>query len=172
MSAAVRLTFDPVIVEGVVTEAATRPSMEDLGGGVLRDDSSNPPSKDGSMPYADQLNQWAKQLFGLGKMEPSARMSVAFLAGDPFIAKLTTPSGILTADDFTVTDNGVGLTTISWAAGKLPPVECDPGYWLRDDSVVSAVLSANLRVISATSVQMRTYSGGVLADVRFTLAIH
>lgn len=171
MAAAERYTFDPVVELGTVTNPAARPSIEDIGGARLEDDTAHPPDMGGRMMNRLMANQWQRQIAGFGRMIGSARLTVDFSAGVPFIAKLTTMSDILVIGDFTVTDGGTGITTIAWASGKLPPLECDPAYSLRDDSATT-VLTGNVRVLSATSVQMRTYNAGSLANIRFTLTIH
>lgn len=171
MAAAERFTFDPVVELGTVTTAASRPSVEDVGGARLEDSAEFPPDMGGKMLCKDMGNQWQRQIAAAARMAPSARITIDFLAGVPFIAKLTTLSETLLSSDFTITDTGTGITGISWVAGKLPAVECDPTVSLRDDSSTLA-LSANVRVLSAVSVQVRTYSAGSLANIRFTIEIH
>lgn len=172
MAAAKRFTFDPVIVDGAVTTPAARPSVEDVGGARFADPPKNPPSHDGTLYiYDDLLNQLQKQVAAMARMVPSARLTIAFSAGAPFISKLETMSSILLAADFTITDNSPGDTTISWAAGKLPPVGCDPMFSL-NKGALSGVLVAELSVPTPTSVRLRTLDDGVAADIRFTVAIH
>jgi len=146
--------------------------VEDVGGARFADDVDYPPPKDGTKyPYGDLLNQLQTQVAAMGRMIPSARMTISFSAGTPSIAKLTAMSELLVPGDFALTDNGAGDTTITWAAGKLPPVECDPMISIHKGAL-SGVLAAELSTPTVTSVRIRTLDDGVAADMRFTIAIH
>lgn len=172
MSAAALHTFDPVMSGATVVTPATRPSIEDVGGARFLDPKENAPPHDGVLYLYDaMLNQLQWQVAALSKMAPSARFTISFSGGTPSIAKLTTMSHTLVSGDFTITDGGLGITTIAWLAGKLPAVECDPMVSV-DTSGLTGVLTAHVARPTATSVQVRTFDDGVAADIRFTIAIH
>lgn len=171
MAAADRFTFDPVVELGVVTVPAARPSLDDIGGAGLQDDTSFPPSKDSRMLYADMGNQWQLQLAGLARMSATARITISFSAGAPFIVHAQTASSLLVAADFTLTDNGTGDTTVAWAAGKLPAVGCDPGITL-NRGALTGVLAYEMSLPTATSIRVLTRDDGTAADMRFTVAIY
>lgn len=94
---------------------ARRPSLADLGGAAKRDDTQYPPDPV-TMPTAQNWNCFARELEGLAKLIPFCVIQVNFDAGAPFIQSLTSMRSTLTAEQLTITDNGNGDTTISWAA--------------------------------------------------------
>jgi len=161
MAAATSLTFD--------IAPARRPSLEDIGGAATLDDASKPPPKDGTHLYADLVNQLQRQVQALAKMIPSARIYCSN-SGTPALVLLETASTTLVGGDFTITDSGVGITTISWTAGKLPALGTQPTASPAFQS--SSALSAAAFQMSATSIEVRTYSAGALADMPFVVSIH
>lgn len=147
---------------------ARRPSIADLGGATVEDEAPLPDKA--SMLYADQVNQWAKQLAAFAKIVPSAKISVRFTAGSPAIIAAGGPGTAVVPDLFEVTDNGPGDTTIAWDAGVLPlPTGIQPEVTMNQDGdfSINAVLGTN-------SVRVKSYtaSSGVGADVHFTISIY
>jgi hypothetical protein len=165
MAAAQDLTFDIAVVDG----GARRPTINDVGGAALKDDEEDQPDYEGRMPYAAMLNQGQKQAVATGAIVASARLTIDFDAGVPFVAALMCPSRTLVAADFALTDNGAGDVTIAWPAGRLPPIVCDP-MGNCNAGVVGTTFDAE--VVSGTSVRVRVGTGAVAADHRFTIALH
>lgn len=122
MSAAEEFTYDRAVIDG----GAARPSIDDLGGEDWQDDADYPPPRNGEDLYADAVKQVWQQVAAAHRVLPSAIISVTFSVGVPSIASVRCCSAVLTPADFTVTDNGTGDTSITWAAGKLPPTEAEP----------------------------------------------
>lgn len=162
MAAEETLTWEIPIGDG----GARRPTIADLGGADFVDDDDYPPPRDGSEPYATEYNQSKKQIRAVASVAPSAILTVDFAAGVPFVDKLMAPSSTLTTGDFTITDGGPGLTTIEWSAGALPEIVCDPLVTANGNG------AANAEVMGSTEILVRTFAGGVAADVRFTVAIY
>src|SRR5262245_60676525 len=102
-----------------------RPSLDDCGGASIQDHAQFPPDRT-TMPYAAQLNQWAKQIARMGGMVPAAKFSVTFSGGTPSISQFACMPTAPEIGDFTVTDNGAGDTTITWASGTFPTSTLSP----------------------------------------------
>lgn len=139
-----------------------------MGNAALVNDADFPPPADGTFPEAGWLNQCQRQPVALGRVVPSVRMTIDFTAGDPGIVALMSGSTLLTPPDFTLTDEGDGITLIAWDAGAIPPMTCDPNLTVNADSDTTGVAL----VVSATSVRVKTRTGGALADARFTVSIN
>lgn len=165
MAAADEFTFDIDLADG----GARRPSLEDIGGAVLEDDDDYPPPNDNSELYAAMGNQWQRQLAGLARMIPVARITVEYSAGTPFISQLQVMSETLVIADFTVTDNGAGDVSIEWEAGALPTPTCKPTGATNNGSGDTSI---DFERVSATEIRIRTKLAGVAADVPFTVEIH
>lgn len=145
-----------------------RPSLDDCGGATLINDAVDPPDPQ-TMPYAEQLNQWAKQIARFGGSIAVARFSIVFSAGTPSIGQFVClPTAPITGT-FTVTDNGNGDTTISWPADTFPPSVLKPMVALNEDV---AALAPVAWMPNATSVRVKTRdSAGTLADIGFTVEV-
>lgn len=115
--------------------SARAASVEDLGGAKLRDDAAYPPIPP-EMPYAAQLNQWAKQLGGVNRVIVGLDVEIRFIAGTPTVVNATGMSDLLTTSyviaNFTVTHPSTGVVEISWAPGTLPPPRAQPRAWITD----------------------------------------
>lgn len=162
MAAEETLTWEIPVGDG----GARRPTLADLGGADFLDDEDYPPPRDGSEPYATEYNQSKKQVRAVASVAPSAILTIGFNAGTPFLDRLMTPSSTVVPSDFTVTDDGPGLTTISWPVGILPPTTCDPMVTPNQNGTASA------EVTSTNEVLVRTLSAGSPTDLRFTIAIY
>lgn len=149
---------------------ARRPSLSDLGDAQLEDQAPpHAPPKTGSHLYAAKMNQETMQTFGAAQMIPSVRMTIDFASSTPFIDRFTAPGTLLTSTSFALTDNGAGDTTISWAAGVIPALDCDPKAWMGG---TGSWLAPVVEVVSATSVRVRTRNNSnTLADGRVTIEL-
>lgn len=160
MAAAVQLTWD--------IDPPRRPSLDDVGGATLEDHASKPPSK-ATMPYAAQLNQWAKQVERLAALVPSFGVTVTFSGGGaPSVTQFTAMRTTVENADFTVTDNGTGDITIEWPAGTFPTSVLGPMAALNDGTVGGGITAA----LGANSVRVKTWTGAATpADRSFTIVV-
>jgi hypothetical protein len=142
-----------------------RPSLADVGGATLEDDTEFPPNP-AKHPYANQLNQWAKQIAAMGGVVPSLVLSVEITAGAPAVVAFSCPRDDLEISDFTETDNGTGDTTITWPADTFPPELARPTVTINQDT--GALVGGT--VVSVTNgVRVRTYDGSGAEDLHFTV---
>jgi hypothetical protein len=147
---------------------ARRPSVDDVGGATIEDESPFPDK--GSMIYADLLNQLQRQSAAQGAVADAARISIHFASGTPVVAGATGPGTEVVTSLFTVTDNGTGDTTITWPAGALPIAS--PG--LQASATINAVGAFCLSAVYVTNgVRVRTYAStsGAAADADFTVNV-
>lgn len=149
---------------------ARRPSVGDVGGASLVDHAESPPPQDGTHLYADMGNQWQKQIAAIAAMTPSARFTIDFSAGAPFISSMMCANSALVAGDFTLTDHATGDVTISWAAGTLPTMECEPTGSINANTTSACSFTA-VRT-SATAIRIRVMVAGVLSDTKFTVQVN
>lgn len=160
MAAATDLTF--------ILTPPRRPSLDDLGSATLEDHAAFPPNKR-NMPYADQMNQWAKQLERLCSIVPVATFSVAFSGGTPGIVLFNSMRTDDLLGTFIVTDNGTGDTTISWSTGRYPTAKLKPMVTLNEDVAAEAPVAFQP---TADSVRVKTRNGaGTLTDIAFTVCV-
>ncbi len=97
---------------------ARRPTVEDLGGGAKID---GPVKGDPiTMIVADDANQWGLVGAGVGAVCPLAIVVVTQSAGTYSVAAVRSPGSGVVGATFTVTKNGTGDVTLSWASGALP----------------------------------------------------
>jgi hypothetical protein len=142
-----------------------RPSLADVGGATLEDDTEFPPNP-AKHPYADQLNQWAMQIEAVGRTVESLVLSVEISGGTPALVAFTCPRDDMEIDDFTVTDNGTGDTTITWPADTFPPELTRPELTINQD--VGGIVGGT--AVSVTNgVRVRTYDGSGAEDLHFTV---
>jgi hypothetical protein len=142
-----------------------RPSLADVGGAKLEDDTKRPPNRS-KHPYANQLNQWAKQIAAMGQVVPSLILSVEITAGAPAVVAFACPRGDLEIGDFTVTDNGTGDTTITWPADTLPPELTRPELTINQDT---GALVGGTAVSVTNGVRVRTYNASGALNLHFTV---
>lgn len=131
MSAPDYLTWN-FVLPGQPARAA---SLDDLGGAQLEDNAAYPPIPP-EMPYAAQLNQWAKQLGGVNRVVTALDLEIQFLGGVPTIVNATGMSDQLTTTfcvaNFVVVHVGAGDVTIAWTVGMLPAPRAKPRAWHTD----------------------------------------
>jgi hypothetical protein len=142
-----------------------RPSLADVGGATLEDDTEYPPNRE-TMIYADEANQWQMQIVAMGGVVPSLVLSVEISGGTPAVVAFTCPRDDLEIDDFTVTDNGTGDTTITWPADTFPPELTRPELTINQD--VGALVGGTAVPVT-NGVRVRTYDGSGAEDLHFTV---
>ncbi len=158
---------------------ARRPSLDDVGGAVMADKPSAPPEQSGKNVSAKMLNRWQELIAALGRVAPSAILYVRFVAGEPTLDTLIAPGTVLAPGDFTIADEGMGITSIRWFGTKLPtPATC---MLTLHDLVGTRTGSASLLInydpdddlgAHAMWVTTKVGSSGAAADVDFTVAIY
>jgi len=148
-----------------------RPSLASLGGAAKRDDAKFPPNPV-TMPTAMNWNFFARLLEGLGKFCPFISFEVQFNSGAPYIASVRSMRPALEdANLFTLTDQGDGLTRISWAAvaAQFPPRNDYPRVFLLDDG---AFLAPTFDLSLANTVLIKTRnSAGAGVNVAFMVDV-
>ena len=145
---------------------ARRPTVEDLGGGAKID---GPVKGDPvTMIVADDANQWGLVGAGVGAVCPLAIVVVTQSAGTYSVAGVRSPGSGVVGATFTVTKNGTGDVTLSWASGALPgtiashaSLQAGAGAY-RAPQVDTTATSARVRMTDGT---------GTAVDANFTVWI-
>lgn len=97
---------------------ARRPTLDDLHGGLVADDSTYPPNA--GDPHASAMNQSDLLVIAAHAVLPVFRLYVTVPSGTPTATAIKTLRDDLVIGDFTITDNGAGDTSITHTGGKLP----------------------------------------------------
>lgn len=106
-------------------EAPRRPSVDDVGGDEKLDNDDAPPNA--IEHFTSQgWNQKAKQVPALARVSCSCKLEVRFSGGTPFVNRSPGASINIQPSTFTVVDNGLGDTTVTWPADTFPVFECSP----------------------------------------------
>ena len=155
------LTWDLEAADG----GPRRPSLEDMGGATLEDDTGRPPDRR-RMPYAAQLNQVQKQAAAVGAVVESLALSVEFSGSTPAVVAFTCPRTGLEIADFTVTPNGTGDTTITWPADTFPPELARPEVSINQD--IGEMVAPTVEPVT-NGVRVRTYRASGAVNVHFTV---
>jgi hypothetical protein len=151
------------------TELPRRPSVDDLGGDTKLDNYEEPPD-DAEHFTAQGWNQLVKQVAALARVTPAAKLEVRFNSGAPYIARVASPRADVAPSTFTPTDHGAGDVSITWPADTFPPTVCSPtGLTLLSNA--GAVVDGHVEEI-ANGIRVRTRSGGVAADVPWTITLN
>src|SRR5690606_34583815 len=102
-----------------------RPGVEDVGGDKKIDDDRHPPDPV-IHPTAGGWNEKARQIPALARVSASAKLKVEFASGTSVLAQCAAASMKVSPQIFTVTDNGIGDTTVTWPAETFPAAVCSP----------------------------------------------
>ena len=168
MAAADFLTWDGDSGNGINPR---RPSTDDVGGDNKQDDPEYPPDPDEHFT-ADGWNQKAKQIPALAKVAAACKLRVRFTAGAPAILQATGPRSTVAPGIFTVTDNGVGDTSITWAANYFPAHVCSPtGFTFIGSATPTTAFSHQVEEIT-NGIRVRTFDGSTPTDLDFALEIN
>jgi len=144
----------------------TRPTVEDLGGDDKTDDENFPPGA--GEPEAAAWDNFVRLHAGAARMLPTARIGIYYNAGAPTIGALVAMRTSIAATDFVVTDNGVGDTTISWAAGILPDQIQSPMAAV--NGTTPDLIKASKPTALSVNVVTTDHAGGAV-DAPFTVEI-
>ena len=144
-----------------------RPSVDDLGGDAMIDDANEPPGA--GEPQAATWNNFVRVHAGRERTGESVRVTINFDGGGaPFVESAVGMRTTLVPTDFSLTDNGVGDTTIEWAVTLLPPqtmLPCAFQHSLTPGCIgATAPTGISVRVVSTTHA-------GVADDIPFTVEI-
>lgn len=149
-----------------------RPAIDDVGGGAKINDTVDPPDAL-TMPTAEDANQTARQLVALGTMTECARFTVAFAVGAPFIETFAVVRTDKVLGDFTIVDNGVGDTTIKWAAATFPAKNSEPHVSVNEDVDHRGAIAFMAVFGADRGVRVKTRDGaGAPADRKFTVSVY
>lgn len=161
------IDYDPWHGDPGNAVAPHRPSLDQLGGGAYEDDQSDPPDLD-TMPSAAMENANEKTLAGIARLSDLATWSIKFNAGAPYIDKSSFADKLLVNGDFTVTDNGLGQTDITWAADTFPVAVAEPALTLNE---IAGVREAAAWLIP-NGVRINTFDDlGIGVDCAFTVTL-
>lgn len=138
-----------------------RPGLDDFNGIAKEDDQEDPPNPR-EQPNAAEWNTMEWLLLAIGRVMPVAVLS---FSGGAVVQLAGAPKDLVIGD-LTVTPNGTGDYSITWAAGTFPASNAAP----------VAALNAGPGMIYAVAitngVQVKTYNNsGVAANLAFTLQI-
>ncbi|WP_437303065.1 hypothetical protein [Sorangium sp. So ce388] len=99
-------------------------------------------------------------------MVPSLVISVGITAGAPSVVAVSSPRTSVAIGDFTVTDNGVGDTTITWPAGIFPQEVARSELTIDQDV---GEMGGGTVVPVTNGVRVRTYRAAGARDLHFTV---
>lgn len=147
---------------------ARRPSSDDTGESlVLVDDVANPPDPN-TMPTSAPWNTFAALTRAYGGVVAHTKISIHVVSGTPGISLVGSARKGVVAGTFTVTDNGAGDTSITWAAGTFPPPIANPEVSVNTLASLAAVIAP---ITNGVRVQVRN-DAGALTDGDFTAVIN
>lgn len=148
-----------------------RPALTDITGGTKANDPGFVPNPV-TMPTAEEDNQKSKQIAGIARVVPMARVHVTFSAGTPSIANVLAPGTNVVSGSFTVVDNGVGDTTIHWASTVLPTTSGAPSVSQADDIEIDRARAFYTAVGSNQAVRVKTKLGASATDANFVVDLY
>lgn len=147
-----------------VVQVPHRPSTDDFDGCACENAVAAPDAQ--TQPTAPAWNSMGRTIEGLGAVVPVLIVSVR--GATTTLQSFTSANRVLVQGDLTLSKNGTGDFSITWAAGKFPPPVVDPVAWITDltlDGFVRAYAITNgVRVVTKDTA-------GAAADMRFTVAL-
>ena len=147
----------------------TRPVIGDLGGGA-KQAPPGAPANSASQFTAGDANQLAMAIASFAKVMPTLVLSVTQVAGVYTIAQLACPGNNVVSGNITVTKNGVGDVTLSWAANLIPGSAFAPCAWLNGGA--GAYRSPEATMPTATSVRVKMTDGaGAAVECNFSVEV-
>lgn len=137
-----------------------RPGIDDVGGAAKIDDAEFPPDPV-EMPTAADDNQHQNLIVRYGLVVPVAVITVHLTAGVPSVFSVSSVVGSVVTGSFTVTDNGVGDTSLVWTANKFPAPVAGPTA-----NVTGATIGQASAVAITNGVRVKTANAaGAAADL-------
>ena len=161
------ISYDPYVGDGA-SIVPHLPSTANLGGTSKIDDPDYPPDPQ-TMPAADDFNSRAYTQAALARTTPAMVMSIAFSAGAPYVYGVTMVNSTLDSSDLSLTDNGVGDTTIEYPADSFPVVSGirPHGLTINDDVTIDEMRAVPV----ANGVRVKTLASSSGVDAAFTVVI-
>jgi hypothetical protein len=144
-----------------------RPSLDDIGGDEKINDTAHPPGPEG--PSAEEWNERARLIAAMAMICPTLAVTVDFASGAPFYAKFWCINSTVESTTVTLADNGVGDTSITYPASKLPASKLDPIVVMNENTAATSI-SAEFDEATRT-IRVRTWdeSSAAGVDTRFTM---
>lgn len=159
--------YDPYVGDGAGTPPHL-PSVEDLGGDSKINDPSEPPDPE-TMPDARDANVVHRVASAHGRVTAAMALSVSFSGGTPSVYAVTFKNNTLDSGDLTVTDNGVGDTSIEWDADVFPVHGVRP-YGLTLNEINAVERTAAVSITNGVRVYTRD-GAGTGVDTAFTVMV-
>lgn len=179
MAAATILVYDVAAVDG----GARRPTLGDIGGGILLDLEGFEPAHDGTELYDDMLNQMQKLGSAHGRVACSAKLTILATGAARSVLKSQYAGTLVVDGDFTIVRDSAGVTRIQWTSTKLPAPTCWPEVTTHGATGSihggSCVLDLNLAGAGAGvatpgthRIMVTTHTAGAVADISFTISFN
>lgn len=147
----------------------TRPVVGDLGGGA-KQPPPGAPANSTTQLTANDCNAMALAIAAFAKVTPTMVISVTQLAGVYTISQFAACGDNVLAGSITVTKNGVGDVTLSWAANLVPGAAFAPCAWLNGGA--GAYRSPEATMPTATSVRIKMTDGtGAAVECNFSVEV-
>lgn len=147
--------------------APHRPSVDDLGSDSYEDFPGEPVDTTHEWP-ADCANQMCQVVERLGRLSDNLKISVRFADGAPFVQSSVQPR--TSAVTITATDDGTGITALTWPANSFPPNLVDATATINVVSGSAAGYATTETI--ANGVRVRCYdTAGALANLPFTVRV-
>ena len=147
---------------------ARRPSADDTGASLVLEDDTQDVPEPSEMPTAAPWNTLTALAAAFGAVLAHTKISIHVASGTPGISLVGSARTGVVAGTFTVTDNGVGDTSITWAAGTFPPPVANPEVSVNTLASLAAVIAP---IPNGVRVQVRN-DAGALTDGDFTAVIN
>lgn len=152
-----------------------RPALADVTGGTKVNRPGKTPDPV-TQPCAEEDNQRAKQIAGMGAVVPMAILYVTFPAGVPTIVSVRAPGANVAIGNFTPVDNAAGDTTIHWLPTVLPSVWSAPAVSQADDTEIDRVrafyTTGGVVPAGSQGVRVKTKLGAVATDAAVLITIY
>lgn len=143
-----------------------RPGIDDVGGGAKQDDIFFPPDPV-EMPTGADDNQHQNLHVRACGIVPAATVTVHFSGSTPSVFLVQALSLAVVSGTFTVTDLGVGITKLSWAANKFPARIADHRAWATGGAIASATAETGTNFVTVRTGN----AAGAAADIPFVVDI-
>ncbi len=144
-----------------------RGSLQDFGGASIENE--DPLPDEATMPCADMLNGLQRAVAAHEKAVFTLGITVTFSGSDPVVSQVTGGPEAAIISNISVTDNGLGDTTLEWPAGTFAASILGPMPALNDGTVGGGITAA----LVANGVRVKTWTGAsTAADRPFTVIIH